>query len=195
MRIIAGRWRGRRLDAPDGRGVRPTADRVREALFSALGARVAGARVLDLFAGSGALGLEALSRGAAGVVFVERARAALAVLERNVAALEAGAGCRILRREALAALDGLAAAGERFELIFLDPPYASDLARSALSRIVAGALLAPGALVTVEHHRDRTPDAAPGLQFRWTRRYGDTGLTLLAVPAPGGAPRQEEEAP
>jgi 16S rRNA (guanine(966)-N(2))-methyltransferase RsmD len=175
--------------------VRPTADRVREALFSALGTSVEGARVLDLFAGSGALGLEALSRGAAFAVFVDRAPPAVAALGRNVAALGAGAGCRILRREALAALAELGAAGERFDLMFLDPPYATDLVERALGGIAARGLLAPGGAVVVEHQRDRVPPAAADLRYRWTRRYGDSALTLFDAPDGTDPTEQEMEQP
>lgn len=195
MRIIAGKWRGRRLEAPAGRDVRPTADRVREALFSALGDGVVGARVLDLFAGSGALGLEALSRGADSAVFVERAGPAVAVLERNLAALGVGSPGRIVRREALAALDQLAADGERFDLVFLDPPYAADLLERAIGRLAASELIAPGGSIVAEHHREREPTAAPDLRRRWTKRYGDTALTLLEVPEAAGRTGQGKEQP
>src|SRR5215208_7039866 len=120
MRVIAGTYGGRRLQAPSGTDTRPTADRVREALFSILGARVDGARVLDLFAGSGALGLEALSRGAAGVTFVERAPAALRVLRANLAAL--GADAEIVPSDALRWLGAASAASRQYDLVFLDPP-------------------------------------------------------------------------
>ena len=98
MRIVAGEWRGRQIKAPSGQGVRPTADRVREAWMSAMGPSISGARVLDLFAGSGALGLEALSRGAEEVVFVERARGALSTLRSNIEQLQAGARCTVVQR-------------------------------------------------------------------------------------------------
>ena len=195
MRIIAGKWRGRRLEAPAGRDVRPTADRVREALFSALGARVEGARVLDLFAGSGALGLEALSRGADSAIFVERAGPAIAILERNLAALGAADLGRIVRRDALAALGVLAAAKERFDLVFLDPPYATDLVEQAIGVLAASGLIAPCGSIAAEHQRDRALTAAPDLRIRWTKRYGDTALTLFDAPEASGRTGQGKEQP
>src|SRR3954467_15650634 len=120
MRIISGQWRGRRLVAPAGNATRPTSDRVREALFSILGA-LDGERVLDLFAGSGALGLEALSRGAASATFVERAPAALRVLRDNVADL--GASAEVVAADARAHLRAARAQGAQYDLVFLDPPY------------------------------------------------------------------------
>ena len=186
MRIIAGRWRGRRLRAPAGRRVRPTAERVREALFSAIADRVEGARVLDLFAGSGALGLEALSRGAVEAVFVERALTARTALARNVDSLGAGGACRVLARHALAALRELGAAGERFDVVLLDPPYASDLPERALADLAASGLLARAALVVVEHPVNRSFAGISDLRYRWTKRYGDTALTLFEAPEQTG---------
>src|SRR5438445_6041525 len=123
MRVIAGRLGGRRLKAPRGRATRPTSDRVREAIFAML-ADVEGARVLDLFAGTGALGIEALSRGAAHAVFVERDARALAALRENLAALELGPDAAEVRRvEALAALRSARSAKETYDLLFIDPPY------------------------------------------------------------------------
>src|SRR5881392_796168 len=121
MRVIAGEYGGRRLQTPAGLDTRPTSDRVREALFSILGERVADARVLDLFAGSGALGLEALSRGAAEATFVDSAPAAIRALRENLAALAAEAELR--REDALRFLDGAARARRHYDLVFLDPPY------------------------------------------------------------------------
>lgn len=128
MRVIAGRFGGRRLAAPRGAATRPTADRVREALFSMLGS-LDGASVLDLFAGTGALGIEALSRGAAQAVFVERDRLALSALRANLAALGLGAEggepqVQVRARDAVAALGGAIEQGETYDLVFLDPPYA-----------------------------------------------------------------------
>src|SRR3954467_7982650 len=125
LRIVAGRWSGRRLVAPRGRDTRPTSDRGREALFSILGP-LDGARVLDLFAGSGALGLEALSRGAASATLVERAPAALRVLRDNVADL--GAGAEIVAADARSYLRGARGQGAQYDLVFLDPPYRSAAA-------------------------------------------------------------------
>jgi 16S rRNA G966 N2-methylase RsmD len=152
MRIVAGLAKGRKLVAPAGPEVRPTADRVREAVFSALGTAVAGARALDLFAGTGALGLEALSRGAERLVLVDRSSRALAAIAREQA---------------------------RFELLFVDPPYASDLGHRALEAVVAAGLLTAGARVVLEHSPDSPPQAIPGLRIIAAKRYGDTSITMI----------------
>ncbi|HZH24589.1 MAG TPA: 16S rRNA (guanine(966)-N(2))-methyltransferase RsmD [Solirubrobacteraceae bacterium] len=176
-RVIAGRYGGRRLKAPPGDATRPTADRVREALFSILGARVPGARVLDLFAGSGALGLEALSRGAQAVTFVERAPAALAALRENLAAL--GADAAVERAEALRWLRGASDGARQYDLVFLDPPYRRAAELGAPLSELLPAVLAPGALVIAECDR-RSP-----LELTITatdeRRYGDTLIRIHAA--------------
>ncbi|MFQ5690227.1 MAG: 16S rRNA (guanine(966)-N(2))-methyltransferase RsmD [Gemmatimonadota bacterium] len=173
LRIVAGEFGGRFIQAPPGRGTRPTAARVREAWFSALGDRVLDARVLDLFAGSGALGIEALSRGARCVHFVETRRGALSVLRDNLAHLEIGDRARVVAREAFAYLTECAARAVEFDLAFADPPYGSDAARRLARRFVrepfAGWLClehGPGALDVTE-------------AVRWERAYGDTRLSFL----------------
>lgn len=169
MRIIAGRWKGHRLKPVRGKGIRPTTDRIREAWMSILAPELPGARVVDLFAGSGALGLEALSRGAGEVVFVERARGALKVLEANVEHLGAGDACRVVRADALEWVDGLEA--DAFDLALADPPYGRGYARALLEayRRVAFAWE-----LWVEHRSDETMPELPGLR---QRRYGDTTLS------------------
>jgi 16S rRNA (guanine966-N2)-methyltransferase len=179
MRVIAGRFGGRRLIAPRGSGTRPTADRVREALFSMLGP-IEGAHVLDLFAGTGALGIEALSRGAAAAVFVERDRDALSALDANLAALglqqAAGAQAQVRSRDALAALADALAHGERYDLVFVDPPYAQAQALGPRLAQDLPSLLAPGGTVVVE--ADRRAPLAIELPVRRQRRYGDTSITI-----------------
>ena len=174
MRVIAGRWRGRRLVAPKGAATRPTSDRVREALFSILGDRVHGARVLDLFAGSGALGLEALSRGAAEVTFVDSAAAAIAALETNLDAL--GAEAEVHRSDALRFLRAAAGKARHYDLVLLDPPYrlAARLGR-ALSEALP-AVLAHDAVVVSES--DRRAPLALDLPLTDERRYGDTLIRI-----------------
>jgi 16S rRNA (guanine966-N2)-methyltransferase len=178
MRIVAGAWRGRALMAPAGQATRPTADRVRQALFDMLlhapwGGRdaVEGARVLDAFAGTGAFGLEALSRGAAHATFMEQDRAALAALRGNVAA------CRAEERAAVLAVDVLTApAGEPCRLVFLDPPYGRDLVPRAMDRLRAMGWIAPGALLVVETGRD---EALPELGTLLAERtHGATRLSV-----------------
>ncbi|HVP30478.1 MAG TPA: 16S rRNA (guanine(966)-N(2))-methyltransferase RsmD [Myxococcota bacterium] len=191
MRVIAGRFGGRRLRAPRGAGVRPTSERVREALFSAL-EPVEGARVLDLFAGTGALGIEALSRGASRAVFVESAHHALEVLRANLASLALGeTEARVCPGDARAALRRLAASGERFDLVFMDPPYAAGLLASVLQAVVQARILAAGARVVVESSRRHPVPAVEGLSPIDARRYGDTTLTQLA--AAGSPPVSADE--
>jgi 16S rRNA (guanine966-N2)-methyltransferase len=174
MRIIAGRWRGRPLDAPRGRTTRPTSDRVREAWMSALQFELPDSRVLDLFAGSGALGLEALSRGAAHVTFVENGAPALRALAANIERLGAGAATTVIRRDAIdfaAALEPAA-----FDIAFADPPYGDGLA----ARVAEIFLERPFArMLWVEH---RVGETLPASADTRTRRYGDTALTSLTSP-------------
>lgn len=173
MRIIAGEWGGRRIEAPKGRAVRPTSDRAREAWMSIVHPLLPGARVLDLFAGTGALGLEALSRGAAFVDFVERSAPAARVLERNVASLGAVARCAIHVGDAHRFLAGLAGNAPRYDVAFADPPYRTDDAE----RVVRAWLAAPFAAVLGVEHDAARPLPAGGD----ARRYGDTGITLYRV--------------
>jgi 16S rRNA (guanine966-N2)-methyltransferase len=177
MRVIAGRWRGRRLTAPAGAATRPTSDRTREALFSILGERVANARVLDLFAGSGALGIEALSRGAAEATFVDSAPAAIRAVRANLAAV--GARAEVRRSDARRFLGGASAAARQYDLVFLDPPYrlAGDLGGALTAALPA--VLAPGAAVIAES--DRRAPLELGLPLVDERRYGDT-LIRIHVP-------------
>ena len=174
MRVVAGVYGGRRLVAPPGDATRPTSDRVREALFSVLGPSVQGARVLDLFAGSGALGIEALSRGAASAVFVDRAPRAIAAVKANLEAL--GIAAEVRRAEARAWLRTASARADAYDLVFLDPPYrrAGELGRE-LSEALA-AVLAPGARVVTES--DRRDPLELGLPLLDERRYGDTVIRI-----------------
>jgi 16S rRNA (guanine966-N2)-methyltransferase len=185
MRIIGGTRRGLKL-AEVGEGdaaahLRPTSDRVREAIFNLLinahGNPVTGARVLDLFAGTGALGLEALSRGAAEATFVDDGTKALALLKANIAKLRAEAETRILRQDATRLPSN---PGAPFNLIFLDPPYGKALGERALAAALAGGWLAPGAVVVWEE--GTAPALPPGLVQLDQRRYGDTSVTLMQVP-------------
>jgi 16S rRNA (guanine966-N2)-methyltransferase len=174
MRVVAGAYGGRRLAAPDGSATRPTSDRVREALFSVLGPSVQGARVLDLFAGSGALGIEALSRGAASAVFVDRAPRAIGAVRANLAAL--GIDADVRRIEARAWLRTASARSEAYDLVFLDPPYrrAAELGRELSEGLAA--VLAPGARVVTES--DRRDPLELDLPVADERRYGDTVIRI-----------------
>jgi 16S rRNA (guanine966-N2)-methyltransferase len=181
MRIVGGRLRGRALAAPTSQAIRPTADRLREALFNILvhayGDPVTGARVLDLFAGTGALGLEALSRGAAFALFIDDAAEARALLRENVAALGLGGVTRIFRRDACKL--GTAHPVEPFSLAFLDPPYGRGLAEAALASAHAGGWLTPDALIVVEEAASAGFAAPDGFGELERRRYDDTILIVL----------------
>jgi 16S rRNA (guanine966-N2)-methyltransferase len=181
MRIVGGHLRGRTLAAPKSQAIRPTADRLRESLFNILlhayGDPISGARVLDLFAGTGALGLEALSRGAAFALFVDDGAQARALLRENVAVLGLGGVTRIFRRDTTRL--GAAHPVEPFTLAFLDPPYGQGLAERALASARAGGWLAPDALVVVEEAA-KAPFAAPeGFEELERRVYDDTALIIL----------------
>jgi 16S rRNA (guanine966-N2)-methyltransferase len=161
MRVIAGQAHGRRLKAPRGLFTRPTSARVRESIFSRLQVRAAleGARVLDLFAGSGSLGCEALSRGAAEAVFVDSSRPAIEAIRANLSALAMEPRARIIAGDVFRAIDDLAAGGERFDLVFMDAPYKNDLSAPVLERVAAAGLMAEDGWVIVGQAK-RAP-AAP----------------------------------
>ena len=185
MRVIAGIARGRPLRAPKGRSVRPTADRVKEAVFSILQSRfpTLAVPVLDLFAGSGNLGIEALSRGATEVVFVEPARGAAAAIRGNLAA--AGFAGEVLAMTAARALAVLATRGRRFGGVFMDPPYHYGWVQRTLAALATSGIVEPGGWVVVEHGRDEEPAERVGaLRRADQRRYGDTRVALfMAAPA------------
>ena len=180
MRIVGGQWRGRRLAGPSGEGLRPTADRLRESIFNVLAHghddACAGARVIDLFAGTGALGLEALSRGASHALFVDDGSEARALIRANVEALGAGGITRIFRRDATRLGPTQDAP---YTLAFLDPPYGKGLAPRALASLREGGWLAPGALVVVEEAAGAGIGEIAGFARLERRDYGDTQIVLL----------------
>jgi 16S rRNA (guanine966-N2)-methyltransferase len=183
VRIVGGRHRGRALEAPPGDAVRPTSDRAREALFDILGhgalaAPFRDAAVLDAFAGTGALGLEALSRGAAAAFFLETDRAALAALRRNIAALGETARARVLAADATRPRSAPAAVA----VAFLDPPYRSGLAAPALAALAAAGWLAPGAIASVELAAKEEFAPPAGFERLDERRYGAARIVLLRAP-------------
>jgi 16S rRNA (guanine966-N2)-methyltransferase len=183
MRIIGGRFKRRQLASPTGPGLRPTSDRLRETLFNVLGPGVEGARVLDLFAGTGALGLEALRRGAAAVTFVERDRRALEVLAENVRRCDAGA----LSTTIAGTFPGAAVPAAAFDLVLLDPPYGFDALEAALS--TAAALVAPGGRLVLEHDSRRaSPERVEGLERVRLLEAGDSALSFYRHAAPGSPP-------
>jgi len=182
MRVIGGKWRGRTLAAPEGRDIRPTGDRVREAIFNIVehgrhteggGSPIPGAVALDGFAGTGAMGIEALSRGAAKAYFLEKEPASLAVLETNLA--DCGAATVMLKADCLAPPPATESCG----LVFLDPPYGQDMAVPALAALTDAGWIADGALCVVEIGRKDRFDAPDGFETLDDRRYGAARVILL----------------
>jgi 16S rRNA (guanine(966)-N(2))-methyltransferase RsmD len=180
VRVLAGALKGKRLVTPRGSTTRPTADQVRIALMDTLMPRLPGARVLDLFAGAGGIGFEALSRGAAHATFVERDARAVAALRANVETLGVAAQARIERLDVRAALERLARDGARYDVVFLDPPYDEDLVVPTLERLGESPVVAPDELVIAQHRTKRAPpDAVGALRAYRARRFGETTLTFF----------------
>lgn len=183
MRIVGGEFRGRPLATPRSNAIRPTTDRTREALFNVLGHRFAdrlhGARVLDLFAGTGALGLEALSRGAAHCLFIEESAEGRGLIRDNVEAFGLQGRTKIFRRDAT----GLGSAGtiQPFNLLFADPPYGKGLGEQALNSALSGGWLLPDALCVVEETASAAFNAGPAFEVIDERSYGETIIRLLLV--------------
>lgn len=184
MRIVSGRFRGRNLIAPQGSNTRPTADRARQALFDVLShapwaVDLEGARVIDLFAGSGALGLEALSRGGAFALFVETDEAARGAIRDNVEALHLFGETRVHRRDATDLGQRPASAGGAFDLAFLDPPYAKGLGEQALAGLAEFGWLSPGATVVFERGADEAEPVTPGYELLDDRTWGAARVWFL----------------
>jgi 16S rRNA (guanine966-N2)-methyltransferase len=181
MRVVGGRLKGRNLAAPSSRDIRPTADRLRESVFNILvhayDNPIQDARVLDLFAGTGALGVEAVSRGAKFALFVDNGAEARALLRNNVESLGLGGVTKVFRRDATNL--GPAHPVEPFSLVFLDPPYAKGLAEKALASLRDGAWLTPGALVVVEEAKAAAFTAPEGFEELERRAYDDTEFVFL----------------
>ena len=178
-RIIAGRSKGRRLRSPKGQGTRPTGARVRQTLFDILAPELPECRFLDAFAGSGGVGLEALSRGAACVVLVDRRTPAVAAIRDNVKTFEAGGDVRIYQQEAGVALGALAEAGERYDVVFLDPPYGRGLAFRAVERLATWPGFGEDTLgITKTFKKERFAGPAP-LSLLGVRRVGDDDLSFF----------------
>ena len=185
MRVVGGRLKGRNIAAPSSRDIRPTADRLRESvfniLFHAYDDPIEGARVLDLFAGTGALGIEAVSRGAAFTLFVDNGAEARALLRNNVEALGLGGVTKVYRRDATNL--GPAHPVEPFALVFLDPPYGKGLAEKALASLRSGGWLVPGALLVVEESKAANVAAPEGFEELERRAYDDTEFVFLRATA------------
>ena len=189
MRIVSGQYRGKPIAAPEGRATRPTSDRAREAVFNILehapwAPELKGARVLDLFAGSGALGLEALSRGGAFCLFVETDDAARGAIRDNVEALHLFGCTRIHRRDATDLGPRPSSAGPAFDLVFLDPPYAKGLGEKALAELAAHGWLAPGAALVFERGEGESDIQPDGYDLIDERRYGAAKVLFLTWPGP-----------
>ncbi len=174
MRIVGGSLKGWALKSPDSDMIRPTSDRLRETIFNILahsyGNPVAGARVIDLFAGTGAMALEALSRGADSAFFLDQSANACAIIRDNLATLDLGRAARILRRDARNL--GPAPEGENFNLAFLDPPYGKDFVAPTLNALREGSWLGAGAVVVIEERAGAEVNLPDGFALRETRRYG-----------------------
>jgi 16S rRNA (guanine966-N2)-methyltransferase len=187
MRVVGGKFGGTPLAVPKGRGTRPTSDRTREAMFSILMARPSldldGARIVDLFAGTGALGLEALSRGAGFCLFVESEAGPRGVIRSNCEACGVIGLSKIYRRDATRLGPRPASAGPAFDVVFADPPYGKQMAEAALRALIEGDWLAPAALVIVEEDKRSHFVAPEGYVEHDRRQYGDTELVFLEVSA------------
>lgn len=179
MRIVGGSARGRVIESVPGDSTRPTGDRVRQSLFDLLGQRCDGLVVLDLYAGTGALSLEALSRGAGRAVLVESGKQAAQAITENLSKLGFQERARLVRDEVMRALGRLAAQGEKFDLIFSDPPYALLAAQGTLEAVVRLGLLNPGGRLVLEHGKKEAAPVAPEGWESDERRYGETLVTVL----------------
>lgn len=179
MRVIGGIHRGRRLRAPAGLAIRPTSDRLRETLFNILARRIEDCRFLDICAGSGAVGIEALSQGASEVTFVERSRRACEVIEANLNALGIGRQATIINGDVAAALKQLDKEAKQFDIVFFDPPYASEIHGQVMSLVGSRDLLSDGAIVILEH-RAKSPREAEygGLRMFRHMKQGESALTF-----------------
>ncbi|GIC69754.1 16S rRNA (guanine(966)-N(2))-methyltransferase RsmD [Fructobacillus tropaeoli] len=179
MRVIAGRFGGLRLDAVKGRETRPTTDKIKEAIFSMLMPYINGGKVLDLYAGTGGLGIEAVSRGMDQAVLVDRQRAAIAVIEKNIEKTHAEDAFMVLKVPASAALTRLASQGKSFDLILLDPPYAKEKLKADLTAMEEGGLLATDAIIMIESDQVADlPEPGPNLNLLKQKDYGITRVSL-----------------
>ncbi|MEK6304602.1 MAG: 16S rRNA (guanine(966)-N(2))-methyltransferase RsmD [Acidobacteriota bacterium] len=178
MRVIAGSYRGRKLSPVEGKDVRPTSDRLRETLFNILAPRMRGGRFLDLCAGSGSVGIEAISRGASEVVFIESSRRACSIIEANLRTLGIESGARLINRDVLFALQQITGASAHFDIVFFDPPYASELYDQVMNQLPTGNLLAAGSIVVVEHRSKH--QLAPAYSNLATYRQLNQGESALS---------------
>lgn len=183
MRVISGKAKGHRLTAPKSPRLRPALDQVKEAVFNIL-FDVSGARVLDLFAGCGSVGIEALSRGAASATFVEEWREAADAIERNLKHCKLEDGAKIMRTTVARAIRALDRAGECFDLVFVDPPYEKDLVNPTLALLAESGIIHKDTLIVVEHHPKEPIDEGIDLILTDSRKYGQTRIAFLAIKEP-----------
>ncbi len=183
MRVIGGELRGRRLLVPPGRQIRPTSDRVREAIFDILGPTWNFRRVLDLFAGTGSLGIEALSRGSEEVVFVEQGKVALHCLRRNLRDLGLKSRSWVLPLEVKRGIAVLAEKKERFDLVFLDPPYGKGLVVKTIEEAIRRGIISPSGIIVAEHSPREVIFLHKGTVYIQQRRYGDTTVSFFQLEA------------
>lgn len=182
MRIIAGIYRGRRLRTLAGSMTRPTSDRLRETLFNILTPWIDGSRFLDICAGSGAVGVEALSRGASEVTFIEKSREACAVIEANLNTVGAAGRATIERRSAPAALNLLEQQSRQFDIAYFDPPYSSEMYNDVLERLGSGTVIAPRGIVVVEHRARNSPQAEYHRLHRFRElKQGESALAFYEL--------------
>ncbi len=179
LRVISGKCKGKKLFALKGLSLRPTSDRVKEAIFDLLQKFPPGKNVLDLFAGTGALGIEALSRGAQKAVFVEGSARASVILRRNIEACRLGGQVEVVSREVQAGLKALEERGHSFDLIFLDPPYGKGLAYRTLESLSRSPILSPNPLIVAEHSPDEDLSSIPSLERIDRRKYGGTEVSFF----------------
>jgi 16S rRNA (guanine966-N2)-methyltransferase len=177
MRIIAGEFRGRKINRPES--IRPTKDRIRESIFNMIGQYMPGKAILDVFSGSGAYGLEALSRGAGKVTFVENNRECTQVIKENIDILGAGEKTTVIRAEAEKALKNLGEQKESFDIVFCDPPYAKDMAKKALNMIYQYDILMPSGMLVIEHHKGEVlPESIGDLSLIKSKTYRYTNISI-----------------
>ncbi len=183
MRIIAGKYRSRLIRSPKNADVRPTKDRIREALFNILTEQVIGADVLDLFAGSGAFGIEAISRGAKSAAFVDNKKECAEVIKENLRGLEVeNKRVSVFKMDAFKAIDKLGNEGKKFDIIFLDPPYYKTMAKKCLLKLNERDILKTHCVIVAEHHeKDALPAETGNISSYRTARYGDIDLTFYRV--------------
>ena len=181
MRIIGGKYKGRRLKSVPGLDVRPTSDRLRETLFDILGQRLDGKSFLDVCAGSGAVGIEALSRGAGRVTFIEQSRKAAAVIHENLELISADDGYTLIARDAVQGIANLEKEARQFDVVFFDPPYASPIYQGVMHLISSSGILAQGGLLVVEHRAKTPPEAECGeLRLYREVHQGESALAFYA---------------